>query len=239
MSEELVKTQSESFNLVQREAKALAQSTLIPKAFQGNIPDCIIAIEMARRIGAAPLAVLQNIHIIHGKPSWSSQFIIAVVNQCGRFKPLRFGYTGSGDDWACVAYTKYIDEDVTIKGPVVTMKMANSEGWVSKAGSKWKTMPELMLSYRAATFFGRLYCPDLLMGMQSSDEVADIISSKEQAPPEFTMLKADVIKAFESAESLERLDEAWGAACNNGHKDDQDIKDLYMTIAGKLNGGKK
>jgi hypothetical protein len=52
--------------------------------------------------------------------------------------------------------------------------MAKAEGWLDKAGSKWKTMPELMLKYRAAAFFGRLYAPEVLMGMQTSEEVIDI-----------------------------------------------------------------
>jgi hypothetical protein len=52
--------------------------------------------------------------------------------------------------------------------------MANAEGWVSKAGSKWKTMPELMMRYRAAAFFGRLYAPEITMGMHSVEEVVDI-----------------------------------------------------------------
>ena len=54
------------------------------------------------------------------------------------------------------------------------MAMANAEGWVSKAGSKWKTMPELMMRYRAAAFFGRLYAPEITMGMHSVEEVVDI-----------------------------------------------------------------
>jgi hypothetical protein len=184
MSTEIQKTEEErAFELVQREAKALASSQLIPKSFQGNVPDCIIAIEMARRIGAAPLAVLQNIYIVHGKPSWSSQFIIAVVNQCGRFNPLRFKHEGQGETATCYAYTTYKDDSEEIlKGPKVSMDMAKKEGWFGKSGSKWQTMPELMLNYRSATFFGRMYCPDLLMGMKSIDEVEDI---KSNQTPEF------------------------------------------------------
>lgn len=183
MSEEVIKTEDEKvFELVQREAKALASSQLIPKAFQGNIPDCIIAIEMAKRIGAVPLAVLQNIYIVHGKPSWSSQFIIAVINQCGRFDPLKFKFFGTGDGAGCVAYTSYKGDEELIEGVSVTMEMAKAEGWFAKAGSKWKTMPKLMLSYRAATFFGRLYCPDLLMGMSASDELEDIKANEMKTP---------------------------------------------------------
>ena len=61
-----------------------------------------------------------------------------------------------------------------VEGPAVTMAMAKAEGWIDKAGSKWKTMPELMMRYRAAAFFGRLYAPEITMGMHSVDEVVDI-----------------------------------------------------------------
>ena len=186
MSEEkqelVVKTEDEqAFELVQREATALSKSQLVPKQFQNNVPDCMIAIEMAKRIGAAPLAVLQNIYIVHGKPSWSSQFIIAMINQCGRFHPIKFHNNGS----EAYCYTTYKDNEEEIKGPVVNIEMAKKEGWLQKNGSKWQTMPELMLNYRAATFFGRMYCPDLLMGMQSIEEISDIQANKEAQKPTF------------------------------------------------------
>jgi len=180
---EVVKSfEDQKFESLQRKAMALAKSELIPKQFQGKVADCIIAVDMAERTGSPALAVLQNLHVIHGKPSWSSQFIIAVINQCGRFEPLRFSIRGEGDDYGCVAYTHYIGEEKTkenaIKSPRITVGIAKAEGWHGKTGSKWKTMPELMVQYRAATLFGRLFCPDLLMGMQSVDELADI--RKEQ-----------------------------------------------------------
>ena len=178
--------EEKAFELIQREATALSKSQLIPKAFQGNLPDCIIAIEMARRIGATPLAVLQNIYIVHGKPSWSSQFIIAMINYSGRFKPLRF----KNDGKSCYAYTTYIDSNEEVRGPIVTMDMANKEGWLNKAGSKWQTMPELMLNYRAATFFGRMFCPDLLMGMKTVDELDDIKANESK--PEIEKHKTDL-----------------------------------------------
>tara|TARA_R110001606_G_C15260468_1_gene638387 strand:- start:435 stop:1040 length:606 start_codon:yes stop_codon:yes gene_type:complete len=175
----VVKTvEEQKFEMIQRKARMLSTSELIPKQFQGKIADCAIALDMAERTKSNPLAVLQNLHVIHGKPSWSSQFIIAVVNQCGRFEPLRFHIEGEGDDYGCVAYTYYAGDEKTkenaIKSPRVSIAMAKAEGWYGKSGSKWKTMPELMVQYRAATLFGRLFCPDLLMGMQSVDELADI-----------------------------------------------------------------
>src|SRR5690606_28728464 len=63
--------------------------------------------------------------------------------------------------------------------------MAHAEGWVSKNGSKWKTMPELMIRYRAAAFFGRLYAPEITMGMHTQEEVMDIPYEDVAADREF------------------------------------------------------
>ena len=96
---------NESFELAQRQGTMLSKSSLIPKQFQGKVADCVLAVEMATRLGASPLAVLQSLYIVHGKPSWSSQFMIAMVNACGRFKPLKYEETGEGDDKSVIAWT--------------------------------------------------------------------------------------------------------------------------------------
>lgn len=163
-----------TFDHAQRVAKMLSSSSLIPKEFQGNIQNTMIALEIANRIGASPLMVMQNLYIVHGKPSWSSTFIIAALNSCKRFSPLRFELSGDGDSMECFAWAYELETKDKIVGPTVTMKMAKAEGWVDKNGSKWKTMPTLMIRYRAAAFFGRLYAPEILMGMHSQDEVIDM-----------------------------------------------------------------
>ena len=164
-----------SFESAQRMALALVSSNIVPEQYRGkeNMGNAIVALEMAQRIGASPLAVMQNLNIIHGRPSWSSTFIIAALNSCGRFAPIRFEVTGDGDDRSCIAWTT----DKTgerLEGPPASIAMAKAEGWFTKNGSKWKTMPELMLRYRAAAFFGRLYAPDVLNGMHATEEVEDI-----------------------------------------------------------------
>lgn len=165
-----------SFNHAQRVAIMMAKSNLVPENYRGeaNIPNVMIALEMANRIGASPLQVMQNLYVVHGKPSWSSQFIIASINSCGKFSPLRFDIVGEGDNMACVAWAYDKATKDRLDGPKVTMAMAKAEGWTSKNGSKWKTMPELMIRYRAAAFFGRLYAPEIMMGMHTAEEVMDV-----------------------------------------------------------------
>lgn len=168
----------QNFQLAQRIGQALMKSNLVPKEYQNNLPNTLIALEIANRIGASPLMVMQHLNIIYGRPSWSSTFIIAAINNCGRFEPLQFKMDGEGMKRTCVAWTRDKKGNV-LEGPAVSIEMAKSEGWLDKNGSKWKTMPELMLRYRAAAFFGRLYAPEITMGMQSAEEVADAITNIE------------------------------------------------------------
>jgi hypothetical protein len=170
-----------SFEHGQRIAKMLASSDLVPAQFRGNIQNCLIAMELSSRLGCSPLATMQNLHIIHGRPSWSAQFIIACLNACGRFSPLRFEVSGEGDNQECKAVAIDLSTGEQVEGPAVSIKMAKAEGWYSKAGSKWQTMPELMLRYRSATFFGRLYAPQILLGMSTTDELQDIQQAGRQA----------------------------------------------------------
>lgn len=200
----------QSFELAIRQAKLLSSSTLVPAQYRGviekkkggnityeqndnAIPNCVIAMNMASRMGADPLMVMQNLYIVEGRPSWSSQWIIAAINGCGRFSPLRFELTDNGKkevehtvtEWvdnnrqnrkvkdtiqnlSCVAWAVEKETGERITSPTVTIEMAVKEGWYQKNGSKWQTMPEVMLRYRTASFFGKLYAPELLMGLQTA-----------------------------------------------------------------------
>jgi hypothetical protein len=175
-SQEGVFTGIQQFENAQRIGKALASSALVPKDYQGQsgLPNVLVAMEIAGRMGLSPLQVMQNLHIIHGRPSWSSQFIIAMVNGCGRFTPLDFVLQGEGEQQSCYAVATELRTKKELKGPVVSIAMAKKEGWYSKTGSKWQTMPDLMLRYRAAAFWGRLYVPEFLVGMKTQEEVIEI-----------------------------------------------------------------
>lgn len=175
-----VYSSSENFELAQRIGTSLMKSELVPKVYQNNLPNVLIALEMASRIGASPLMVMQHLNIIQGKPSWSSTFIISAINSCGRFSPLQYKMSGKGMELSCIAFAKDKDGNI-LESPEITMAMAMAEGWLDKSGSKWKTMPELMIRYRAAAFWGRLYAPEITMGMQSAEEVIDVVA-KEITP---------------------------------------------------------
>lgn len=165
-----------SFKLAQRTMQSLIGSAVVPDMYRNNLPNALAAYELANRMGLSVQTVMQNLDIIHGRPSWKSAFIVSAVNSCGKFGSLRFEYVGEPgtNEWGCRAYARDLVEGDIVKGPTVTIAIAKKEGWYDRKGSKWQSMPELMLSYRAATWFGRLYAPQILNGMQTADEIIDI-----------------------------------------------------------------
>lgn len=247
----------EAFELSQRVAKMLASSTLVPEQYRAitkvkagkdnngqwvyqdvenpnGLSNCVIALNMANRMGADPLMIMQNLYLIEGRPSWSSQFIMASINSCGRFSALRFEIEDLGEKeveyqetaWvsgrkqtntkkikiqniSCVAWVIERESGERLESSKISIEMAVKEGWYQKNGSKWQTMPEQMLRYRAASFFGRVYAPELLMGLRSADEeqdrIIDITPEKNVAEQaDINQLKREIL----GAKSPAALDEA-------------------------------
>ena len=196
-----------AFEDAQRMAKMLAQSDMVPDAYRGRIENCVIALELSHRLRVSAFLVMQNLNVIHGRPSWSSVFVIGAINSSGKFEPLEFHLSGEGNKRQCYASSRVIGSGKEVKGPLVTVQMARDEGWWERKGSKWPNMTDIMLTYRAASFFGRLYAPEIMLGMQTAEELQDL-------PPERVkdMGAAEVVGATPSTESLnDILEGATGA----------------------------
>lgn len=164
----------DNFIMATQMAKALAESTIVPQTYQKNWSNCLIAIEQAQRLKVSPMMVMQNLYVIQGRPSWSSSFLIAAINNSHLYDTeLQFEETKdkNGKPYSCLAFA--LKQGRRVEGMEITMDMAQAEGWLNKNGSKWKTMPQLMLRYRAASFFARLNCPEITLGLYTRDELLD------------------------------------------------------------------
>lgn len=193
------------FEVEQRMAQMYSTSTIVPEVFRGNVGNCAIAIDIALRMNANPLMIMQNLDVIKGRPSFSSKFLIATINACGRYERLKFRKVDRGkvgvidykdvewdpvakrnrqvvkrfegkdvDDVECVAYARDLKTGDVLESSPVSIRMAIQEGWYTKEGSKWRTMPDLMLSYRSAAFWARVYCPEMTVGLRTTEEMEDI-----------------------------------------------------------------
>lgn len=154
-------------------ATFLSRSALVPDTYQGKPDNCLIALDIANRTGLSPIMVMQNLYVVKGKPSWSGSFCIAAINGCGKFSPLEFVYVDDGNG-GCFARAIRNVNGAECRSETITMQMAANEGWLNKPGSKWKTMPRQMMMYRAAAFFARAHCPEVLLGIQTVEEVQDV-----------------------------------------------------------------
>ena len=162
-------------NAMMHLSSKLAEATIIPETFQGKPANVLIALNMAQRMGADPMMVMQNMYIVYGNPAWSSKFMIACFNTCGRFSSIKYEYFGQPGtmSYGCRAYATELRTGEKVVGADVTIEVAKKEGWLDKKGSKWQTMPQLMLQYRAATFLIRTVAPEISMGLKTTDELAD------------------------------------------------------------------
>ena len=163
------------FNMSYKMAGFLAQSDLIPPAYQNKIGNCLIALDISSRLGLSPMAVMQNSQVVHGKFSWTGSACKAMIDSCGRFrKPTVYREVGERGKNTWGFYLEGEDKyGETIIGPTVTIQLAIDEGWYAR-NKKWTTLTELMLKYRAAAFFARTECPEALMGFYTSEEMNDI-----------------------------------------------------------------
>ena len=171
-----------AFDAAQRMARALCSSSLVPRDYQGQqgLANSLIALEIAARMRLSPLVVMQNMTPIHGRPTWSSKFLIATVNASGRFSPLRFVFDDKEKPTCCYAGAPDKATGEVLEGETITLELARKEGWWSRKDrngnetSKWQTMTGQMLRYRAAAWWSNVYCPEIALGLITQEEALDI-----------------------------------------------------------------
>lgn len=170
----------QAFEAAQRIGQMLSVSVFTPDAFKNKVGDCVIALEMANRMRLPVPMVMQNMYIVYGKPSWSSQFIIGRFNMTGKYTDIQYETNVDTEPdrskWYCVAKSTVIATGEEIRGAKVTWAMAEAEGWTKKNGSKWNTIPEQMLRYRAASFLISTHAPQIKLGIALQEDIEDGMS---------------------------------------------------------------
>lgn len=197
------------FGAQMKVAEMLSRTAFVPKAFQGKPEDCLVALDMAGRLELNPLAVFPDIYVIDGRSSFSSKFLIALVNRSGRFSRIQFdcGTDGTAEvtfgAWEygsktpkktrvvvpnvyAVASFSDLTTGERYESPRIDMAFADRNGWVEKPGSKWQTMPEIMTRYRAASILIKSVCPEIVMGLEFAD---DLLDAREDVPARQVVLE--------------------------------------------------
>ena len=198
-------TDPKSFEHTWRVATAFSKSQLVPKHFQNKPEDCMVALMMANQLNIDPYSALQNLQMISGKVGFSSAFAIALANDRGSFAaPITWDVEGKGESLVVTAKAKLKKTGEIVKVSV-SMETAKKEGWTRN--TKYQTMPEQMLRYRSATWLIRLHCPEVLLGMQASDEITDVEPTVNVGGSPVDKINAKVKEKINITEEANKLDD--------------------------------
>jgi hypothetical protein len=152
-------------------AKMLADSTLVPRDFQGKPANVLVALQWGREVGLGPLQALQNIAVINGRPSIWGDSAMALVRAHPDCASIQEGVDGEGDarhGWC----------EVTRRGEqpqrrTFAVSDAKRAGLWGKSGP-WTQYPDRMLQMRARGFAIRDVFPDALRGLITGEEAQDM-----------------------------------------------------------------
>jgi hypothetical protein len=152
-------------------SKMLADSTMVPRAYQGKPQDIMVCVQWGYEIGLAPMQALQNIAVINGKPSVYGDAAMALVQASAVCEDVQEYFEGEGTPnpiAVCVAKRRGRKE-VIAKFSVEDAKRAGLWG---KQGP-WQAYPKRMMQMRARGFALRDAFPDVLKGLITAEEAQD------------------------------------------------------------------
>ena len=181
-------------------AKALAVSDLLPRAYQGKPANVLLAIEYGDALGLAPIAAIQGVHIVDGKPTASAQLIGALVRRAGHRLRVVVNETGTA---AKATIIRSDDPDFEFTS-VWTMERAQAAGLTGKG--TWKQYPAAMLKARAITEVARDACPEALWGVAYT---AEELGADDHAPTGSMHASAEFDRPVERSRPSQPLIDDW------------------------------
>ena len=183
-----------ALNAAYKNAMVLAKSDLVPEMYKNRADNVLLAMDMASRTGFSLMQVMQNLYLVRGKPAWSGSFCMSAIKASGLYdwvKYVKIGEPGT-DSEGYLVQAKDRKTGEIVNGPLVDWATVKAYGWDKKPGSQWRMAPDLMFRYRAAAFFARTECPEVLQGVQTQEEIRDVYG--EEPKREKTRITLDSVK---------------------------------------------
>lgn len=198
--------------------KLIASSDIAPKEYKVGkgrnletaAANVFLALETAIRTKHSIFEIMQNMKPVSGQPTWRSSYLAAEINSCGRYDKLRYKewideevktvdirvcisegnwQTYTVPNYCCYAYTRDRKTGEELCSQIISVSMAAFEGWTKS--TKWVSMPQQMLIYRATSFFSRRHCPEITQGIYASDEIEDVFGQETSVPAQIERPKID------------------------------------------------
>ena len=163
-------------------AQIIANSTIVPKNYQGKPGDILVAVQMGAELGLKPIQALQNIAVINGRPSVYGDALLALVQAHPSFEDVKEAFDEKTNTATCMVKRKNQDE-YTVS---FSSEDAKKAGLWGKAGP-WSQYPKRMLQMRARSFALRDKFADALSGLIMAEEAQDYSTISDFTPKTQTL----------------------------------------------------
>lgn len=175
MSTEIARNEGHNLTDRMQYAKALASASLLPRAYQQNPGNVLLAMELGDALGIRPIQAINSVHVIEGKPSASADLIASLIRKAGHRLRVQ------GDDQSATAQIIRADDPDYTFEVTWTMDRAKAAGLTGKG--VWKSYPAAMLKARAITEVARAGASDALYGVIYTPEElgAEVTASGDPA----------------------------------------------------------
>ncbi|AFC86359.1 recombinase RecT [Frateuria aurantia] len=161
-------------------AEFMAKSDLLPPHLKGRQGDCLLVVMQAQRWGMDALSVAQCTSVVHGRLCYEGKLVAAALySQKAIDGRLHYEISGHGQDASIVVTgtPRGTGQTQSVSGSVRkwrTITMKKQDGAPPKrVDNAWDTIPEDMLVYRGTRQWARRYAPEVMLGVQTPDEVDD------------------------------------------------------------------
>lgn len=156
---------------IERFAEKAARSGMVPKDYIGK-PDAIcVAVQMGSELGLAPMQSLQNIAVIGNRPSVWGDAMPGLCRASGKVTYIREWIEGKGDEMVAYCEARRKDDPNPVRQSFSVIEAKKAGLW---NGPVWSKYPTRMLGMRARGFCLRDAFPDVLKGLISVEEAADM-----------------------------------------------------------------
>ena len=183
---------SEKMNSIFNVANMMSKGvSTVPKHLQGNPADCMAIIIQATQWNMNPFAVAQKTHVISGTLGYEAQLVNAVVSTSGAItSKFKYEYQGTGVNMSCrvgailkgedyITWNEYLCiNDITVKNSPL-----------------WKTNPKQQIAYLQVKNWARLYAPECILGVYSTDEL-DTSRYTNKKQEQVAKIQSDAQKAY-------------------------------------------
>lgn len=184
-----MQTVPKSFGEQMHFAEIVSQAKgMLPRAYEGNPANVLVAVQYGASLGIQPMAALQNIDMVQGKPTLSAKAVAALVRARGHRLYLE-------EDAKNLTVTCTI---VRCDDPEHPFTATRDKAWAQQMGllgkDNYKKQPLTMLMWRAITACANKACPELFLGIggaYTADELADIPENTEPTKVEATVMDED------------------------------------------------